>query len=113
MQGLRRRFGLIEGGNNILSVDPQTGVVTANAEGSGYVTVKVTDMFGNVKEAKTYVTVRIPVESIEVNDLTLKVGETQPLPITITPTDAINGVTIELNDPSLASINKDNLKLQD
>ena len=43
-------------GGSILSIDPKTGVVTAKAEGSGYVTVKVTDVFGNVKEATTYVT---------------------------------------------------------
>ena len=31
------------------------------------------------------------------------------MPITIAPQDAMNGVTIELTDPSLASINKKNL----
>lgn len=100
------RWSVTEG-NDILSVDPNTGVVTAKAEGSGYVTVIVTDVFGNEKEATTYVTVRIPVTTIDVTDLTLKVGETKDLPIIITPANAINGVTINLDDSSLASINKD------
>ena len=109
--GIKEIVWSVTEGNNILSVDPKTGVVTANDEGSGYVKVKVTDLFGNVKEATTYVTVRIPVENIEVTDITLEVGETKALPITITPQDAINGVLIELTDPSLASINKNKLKV--
>ena len=98
-------------GSDVLTVDPVTGVVEANKEGSGEVTVTVTDVFGNVKTAKTYITVRIPVENIEVSNMTLTVGETKPLPIKITPSEAINGVTIELDDPSIASINKETMEI--
>ncbi|NRD76013.1 DUF5057 domain-containing protein [Bacillus sp. BRMEA1] len=93
--------------NTILSIDPDTGVVTANSTGAGYVKVKVTDVFGNVKEASTYVTVRVPVQSINVSDLTMNVGETKTLPITVTPDDAKYGITISVEDPSLATIDKD------
>lgn len=93
--------------NSIMSIDPDSGVVTANAIGDGYIKVKVTDVFGNVKEASTYVTVRVPVQKIDVSDLTMNVGDTKNLPITITPQDAKYGITVSLEDPGLAAIDKD------
>ena len=83
--GIKEIVWSVTQGSSILSVDPKTGVVTANSEGNGEVTVTVTDVFGNVKTTKTYISVRIPVENIEVSNITLKVGETKPLPIKITP----------------------------
>ncbi|ETI70293.1 DUF5057 domain-containing protein [Neobacillus vireti] len=97
--------------NSIFTINADSGVVTAKDLGAGYVNVRVTDVFGNVKEASTYVTVRIPVENIVVNDITMNVGDTKDLPITITPADAKYGLTIVLDEPSLASIDKDKFKL--
>ena len=109
--GIKDIVWSITEGSDILSIDSKTGVITADNEGSGIVKAIVTDVFGNRKEAATYVTVRVPVENITMNDITLQVKETKSLPITITPPEAINGVTIELSNPSIASIDKKNLKL--
>ncbi|WHY84891.1 DUF5057 domain-containing protein [Neobacillus novalis] len=97
--------------NSIFTIDADSGVVTAKDLGDGYVNVRVTDVFGNVKVASTYVTVRIAVENILVNDITMNVGDTKDLPITITPADAKYGLSIVLDEPSLASIDKDKFKL--
>lgn len=111
--GVKEVVWSVTEGTDIFSVDPITGVVTAKGEGSGKVTVTVTDLFGHTKTATTYVTVRVPVTSIDVTDLTLKVGDEKTLDsaIKINPENAKNGVTIELADPSLASIDKANWKI--
>lgn len=109
--GIKEIVWSVTEGQDIFTVDPITGVVTAKGEGSGKVTVTVTDLFGHTKTATTYVTVRVPVTSIDVTNLTLQVGDEKTLPITINPENAKNGVTIELADPSLASIDKANWKV--
>lgn len=107
-------WSVIEG-QDIITIDPKTGVVIANGKGSGYVKVVVTDVFGNKKEAITYITVRIPIDSIILEDITIKVGEEKNIPIKIETTendnDAINGVTFELTNPNVASIDKEHRKI--
>lgn len=102
----------IESERNIFTIDAKTGVITANGVGEGYVTVKVTDLFGNVHERTTLISVRIPVESIVAEDITMKVGEIKGLPVSVNPSDARNVVTIELIDSSLASVNKDSWEIK-
>ncbi len=71
----------------VISID-QNGVITAIQEGTAQVTAKVKDMFGNVKTATMTVIVRIPVDSITIQNFTVYVGETIPIPITVSPVDA-------------------------
>lgn len=98
--------------NNMLKIDPKTGVLTADQVTEGYVTVTVTDFFGNKKEAKTYVTVRIPVEQIHVDEITLKVGEKVALPITVTPSEARTALTLSLADPTVAAIDRSSFTIE-
>ncbi|UII55058.1 DUF5057 domain-containing protein [Cytobacillus spongiae] len=104
--GIKDKTWSIVEGQSVVSIDPKTGVVTANTKGNATVKVTVTDMFNNVREATTYLNVRIPVETITLADVTLNVGETKGIPLTVNPEEAYSGVTITLNDPSIATVNK-------
>nr|WP_246346235.1 DUF5057 domain-containing protein [Anoxybacillus mongoliensis] len=88
----------------IISID-QNGVITAVQEGTAQVTVKVKDMFGNVKTTTMTVIVRIPVDSMTINDFTVHVGETIPIPITVSPADAKKAVSYSLGNSLYAEIN--------
>ena len=88
----------------IISID-QNGVITAIQEGAAQVTAKVKDMFGNVKTATMTVIVRIPVDSISINDFTVHVGETISIPVTVSPADAKKAVSYSLGNSLYAEIN--------
>ncbi|XWN53283.1 DUF5057 domain-containing protein [Anoxybacillus flavithermus] len=88
----------------IISID-QNGVITAVKEGTAQVTAKVKDMFGNVKTTTMTVIVRIPVDSISINDFTVHVGETIPIPVTVSPADAKKAVSYSLGNSLYAEIN--------
>ncbi|MBU8879577.1 DUF5057 domain-containing protein [Bacillus sp. FJAT-29790] len=94
-----------------IKIDPATGVAIAHEQGTGTVKVTVTDVFGNIKEATTYVSVRVPVESIELDNMSIKVGETKKIPIKLTPEDAILGINIQLENTSIASLNKETITI--
>lgn len=87
----------------IISID-QNGVITAIQEGTAQVTARVKDVFGNVKTATMTVIVRIPVDSITINDFTVHVGETIPIPITVSPADAKKAVSYSLGSNLYAEI---------
>ncbi|MCG3086009.1 MULTISPECIES: DUF5057 domain-containing protein [unclassified Anoxybacillus] len=88
----------------IISID-RNGIITAVKEGTAQVTAKVKDMFGNVKTTTMTVIVRIPVESITINDFTVHVGETISIPITVSPADAKKAVSYSLGNSLYAEIN--------
>ncbi|AST06596.1 hypothetical protein AF2641_06915 [Anoxybacillus flavithermus] len=88
----------------IISID-KNGVITAVKEGTAQVTAKVKDMFGNVKTTTMTVIVRIPVDSITINDFTVHVGETISIPITVSPADAKKAVSYSLGNSLYAEIN--------
>lgn len=88
----------------IISID-QNGVISAIKEGTAQVTAKVKDMFGNVKTTTMTVIVRIPVDSISINDFTVHVGETIPIPVTVSPADAKKAVSYSLGNSLYAEIN--------
>ncbi|GAC90785.1 surface protein containing Ig-like domains [Anoxybacillus flavithermus NBRC 109594] len=88
----------------IISID-QNGVITAVKEGTAQVTAKVKDMFGNVKTTTMTVIVRIPIDSISINDFTVHVGETISIPITVSPADAKKAVSYSLGNSLYAEIN--------
>ncbi|MBB3907179.1 DUF5057 domain-containing protein [Anoxybacteroides rupiense] len=92
---------------SIVSVD-KMGVLTAINKGSAEVTVKVKDAFGNERTAKTKAIVRIPVDSIEMSDFTVRVGETIPIPITVTPADARESVAYSIGDNRYADLDQIN-----
>ncbi|EMT46357.1 DUF5057 domain-containing protein [Anoxybacillus flavithermus] len=87
----------------IISID-QNGVISAIKEGTAQVTAKVKDMFGNIKTATMTVIVRIPVDSMTINDFTVHVGETIPIPITVSPADAKKAVSYLLGNNLYAEI---------
>ncbi|MCL6615690.1 MAG: DUF5057 domain-containing protein [Anoxybacillus ayderensis] len=88
----------------VISID-QNGVITAIQEGTAQVTAKVKDMFGNVKTATMTVIVRIPVDSITIQNFTVYVGETIPIPITVSPSDAKKAVSYSLGNSLYAEVN--------
>ncbi|OOE05663.1 hypothetical protein BO219_01585 [Anoxybacillus kestanbolensis] len=88
----------------IISID-RNGVITAVKEGTAQVTAKVKDMFGNVKTTTMTVIVRIPVDSISINDFTVHVGETISIPVTVSPADAKKAVSYSLGNSLYAEIN--------
>ncbi|MBW7650777.1 DUF5057 domain-containing protein [Anoxybacillus sp. ST4] len=88
----------------VISID-QNGVITAIQEGTAQVTAKVKDMFGNIKTATMTVIVRIPVDSITIQNFTVYVGETIPIPITVSPADAKKAVSYSLGNNLYAEIN--------
>lgn len=88
----------------VISID-QNGVITAIQEGTVQVTAKVKDMFGNVKTATMTVIVRIPVDSITIQNFTVYVGETIPIPITVSPSDAKKAVSYSLGNSLYAEVN--------
>ncbi|MBB6177440.1 uncharacterized protein YjdB [Anoxybacillus tengchongensis] len=88
----------------IISID-QNGVITALQEGTAQVTARVKDVFGNVKTATMTVIVRIPVDSMTINDFTVHVGETIPIPITVSPADAKKAVSYSLGNSLYAEVN--------
>lgn len=96
------------------TIDPKTGVLVANDVGEATVTVKVRDAFGNEFIKSTLVTVRIPIESIHVGDIRLKVGEVKSLDdfITVSPAEAKHAVTIELARPEIAKITKEQFRIE-
>lgn len=106
-----------ESGGKNLEINPATGVAKVIKEGQTTVKVKVTDNFGNVKEASATITVRIPVEEFTVKDMDIDVGETLPLPITaIVPEDGRSSLEVWLADETdnkkTASINKDDFTIK-
>ena len=88
----------------VISID-QNGVITAIQEGTAQVTAKVKDMFGNVKTTTMTVIVRIPVDSITIQNFTVYVGETIPIPITVSPADAKKAVSYSLGNSLYAEVN--------
>ncbi|WP_409297410.1 DUF5057 domain-containing protein [Peribacillus sp. SCS-26] len=100
------------GGRILKILDAKEGTAEALSEGSTYVRVRVTDVFGGVKEARALVTVRIPVE-FDVKDITLFAGETKPLPITFQPAEAKNSLEISLNEnQKTVSVSKEDFNLK-
>ncbi|WP_180955223.1 DUF5057 domain-containing protein [Peribacillus deserti] len=96
-----------ESSGSIIKLDRETGTAEAVREGSTYIRVRVTDVFGTVKEIRSLVTVRIPVE-FKAEDITLHVDETKPLPIKVLPNDeARNSLELVPEDgQSVVKINK-------
>lgn len=90
---------------SILSVDPKTGVVTAINKGEANVTATVTDAFGNTKTVTCKVTVRTPIKSIILKDITVKVGEDKELDLMVDPDEAKSSVSITIENKDLASMN--------
>ncbi|EMI10602.1 DUF5057 domain-containing protein [Anoxybacillus gonensis] len=88
----------------VISID-QNGVITAIQEGTAQVTAKVKDMFGNVKTTTMTVIVRIPVDSITIQNFTVYVGETIPIPINVSPADAKKAVSYSLGNSLYAEVN--------
>ncbi|WP_409301975.1 DUF5057 domain-containing protein [Peribacillus sp. SCS-155] len=96
-----------DSGGEILNLNPETGFAEVLKHGTTKVKVTVTDVFGHSVEKTANVTVRIPVESFTVHDLTLNVGDTAELPISdLRPEDSRNSLEVSISDPLLASINK-------
>ncbi|WP_052343500.1 DUF5057 domain-containing protein [Bacillus massiliigorillae] len=95
-------------GGTILKINPDTGVANAIKEGTTTVTVKVTDIFNNIKVKTALVTVRIPLYdfTIDAEDIVLKVGETKEILLTVKPEDAKNSLELQLENPNLATITK-------
>lgn len=90
---------------SILTIDPNTGVVTAVNQGTAQVTAVVTDAFGNKREATCNVTVRTPIKSIALNDMTIQVGEEQDLQLTVDPVEAKSSVNVSINRNEIADVN--------
>ncbi|WP_409289561.1 DUF5057 domain-containing protein [Peribacillus sp. SCS-37] len=110
--GIKEMVWSEESGGRILKIDPKEGTAEALSEGSTYVRVRVTDVFGGVKEARALVTVRTPVE-FEVKDITLFAGETKPLPITFQPAEARNSLEILLDEnQKTVSVSKEDFTLR-
>ncbi|MCP8968491.1 DUF5057 domain-containing protein [Ectobacillus ponti] len=96
-----------ESKNGVISVDGD-GVVTPLKQGKATVKVKVTDIFGNVKEDTTTVLVRIPVLSISaLSEVTLNVGDTASLGITVNPPEARDTLEWTVDKLETISFNRD------
>jgi len=110
--GIKEILWSEESRGEILKMNSATGVAEVIKEGKTSVKVKVTDNFGNVKEASATITVRIPVNGFSVKDLPINVGQTLKLPITaIEPEDGKSSLEISLSDGEKASINKDDFTI--
>ncbi len=97
--------------SDIATVNEDSGVVTAIAEGQAVITVTTND--GN-KTASCVATVRRFVESITVtpSSITLKEGDTYTLTSTVLPDNAtIRGVTWSSNNTSVATVNAETGKI--
>lgn len=90
---------------SIVTVDPKTGVVTGINKGTTQVKVVVTDAFGNKRKAISNVTVRTPINSIKLKDMTIQVGEEKELELTVDPEEAKSSVSVNLTNNELASVN--------
>ncbi|MGE7661562.1 DUF5057 domain-containing protein [Peribacillus sp. NPDC097197] len=101
-----------ESRGNILDLNPASGTAKVIKEGNTFLKVKVTDNFGNVFEKRVPLTVRIPVNSFTLTDLTLHVGETLPLPVSnISPKDGKSSLEIVLGNNDIARVNKEDFTI--
>lgn len=101
-----------ESGGQILGLNSTLGTAKVIKEGNTFITVKVTDVFGNVFEKRVPVTVRIPVNSFTLTDLTLNVGVPKDLPISaISPPEGKSSLEIKVSDPTIAQINKEDFTI--
>ncbi len=91
----------------IITVD-SNGIIHPVKKGTSIVTVTVTDRFGNVREAAIHVTVRVPIESIVVNDMSIEIGEIKSIPLNVVPQDSINNLIFEIANPNIAELNSSN-----
>ncbi|MBM7578849.1 DUF5057 domain-containing protein [Jeotgalibacillus terrae] len=83
----------------------QDGIIKAIGNGEAVITVTVTDVFGNVITKTSNVAVRVPIESIELENVEVYVGETAELPLTVNPADASGSIEITLENNDVASVN--------
>ncbi len=90
--------------NSIIKVS-EDGVIQAVKSGTAILTVKVKDAFGTEIIKKSKVTVRVPIEAIQLENIEVYVGEEATIPITVTPTDATSSIEFTINNPDIATVN--------
>lgn len=103
-----------ESQGQILNIDPALGTAKVLKEGDTFINVTVTDFFEHEFQRRVPVTVRIPVNSFILTDLTLDVGETLPLPIDddVKPEEkGKSSLEIKVDDASVASIDKEKFEI--
>ncbi|TFE01008.1 DUF5057 domain-containing protein [Jeotgalibacillus salarius] len=83
----------------------QDGIIRANGKGDAVVTVSVTDSFGNQITKTSNVSVRVPIESISLDNVEVFAGETVDLPLTVNPSDGSGSIEITLENNEIASVN--------
>lgn len=90
--------------NTSVATVSSSGVVTAKAAGSATITVTTND---GAKKATCAVTVRVPVTavSLDISSMAMKVGDTQTLTATVTPSNATDKtVTWSSSNSSVATV---------
>ena len=90
--------------NTSVATVSSSGVVTAKAAGSATITVTTND---GAKKATCAVTVRVPVTavSLDITSMAMKVGDTQTLTATVTPSNATDKtVTWSSSNSSVATV---------
>lgn len=96
-----------EAGQTVISVDPDTGIITPLAPGTAKVSVSVQDIFGTIREATTIITVRQVVSSIEmIEELQMKVGDTKSLELVVTPANAKQTLEWQVGDSSIVTLDQ-------
>jgi uncharacterized protein YjdB len=99
----------VQNGQDVVSVDPKTGVVTPRGPGQAVVKVTVQDIFGTVKEDTVNIIVRVPVENIQMKDeITMLVNETANLNLIVTPPEVRNTLKWDLGDSKIVSVDTQN-----
>ncbi|WP_050615939.1 DUF5057 domain-containing protein [Bacillus testis] len=90
----------------VLQLAPATGTGRALKAGETVIEVQVTDHFGNIFTKKATVRVRIPINKISAEDLTIHVGEEKELKVSTDPTDGKPTLEYTLVHEEIASFDK-------
>ncbi|MFJ7744243.1 DUF5057 domain-containing protein [Peribacillus sp. NPDC097295] len=103
-----------ESNGQILTIDPAEGTAKILKEGSTFINVKVTDVFGKVISRRVPVTVRIPVDSFIMDDVIVELGKTKKLIISeVKPKDeGKSSLVFNLADDSIASFDKEKFEIK-
>ncbi|WP_374723179.1 DUF5057 domain-containing protein [Peribacillus tepidiphilus] len=106
--GIKEIVWTEDSGGEIIKLTDNTGAAEVVGEGSTFVHVKVTDVFGNEFTKRALVTVRIPVNDFTLQDLTLFIGETKTIPLQVDPEEARHSLELKIDRMDVVDLNTQN-----